>query len=271
MNAAEIVDTTIAATIIANYLIVAIMEGISSIAHLVPQFMLGAAGFGGSPQASGQTGGTSAGNSTGHAADIGKAVASALDKGATLARTLAGYQRRADNWAEAATEAKIQMDQVTVQLAGLQLAAQIAQLNQENHQEQIDNLQKQIDFANIRFTSQGLYDWMAGLLATTYFQSYQLAYQMCKQVERCYQFELGIGDSSFIQFGYWDSLYKGLLAGETLNHDLRRMEASYLQQNSRRYELSRYVSLGLLDPGAFQQLLVTGACDFTIPDVAVRQ
>ena len=36
-------------------------------------------------------------------------------------------------------------------------------------------------------------------------------------------------DSSFIQFGYWDSLHKGLLAGETLNHDLRRMQASYLR------------------------------------------
>ena len=89
---------------------------------------------------------------------------------------------------------------------------------------------------------------MVSSLSATYFQSYQLAYQMCKQVERCYQFELGIQNSSFIQFGYWDSLYKGLLAGETLNHDLRRMQASYLQQNARRYELSRYVSLGILNP-----------------------
>ena len=112
---------------------------------------------------------------------------------------------------------------------------------------------------------------MAGVLSATYFQSYQLAYQMCKQLERCYQFELGIQDSSFIQFGYWDSLYKGLLAGETLNHDLRRMQASYLQQNARRYELSRYVSLGQLDPNALQQLLVAGQCDFKSRRVAVRQ
>ena len=265
-NAGETVDSTIATVILANDAIVAIMEGISSIAHLVPQFMLGAAGFGGSPQAGGQTGGTSAGHSTSHAAEVGKAVVTALEKGATLARTQAGYQRRADNWAEAAAEATIQMSQATAQLASLQLATQIAQLNQQNHQEQIDNLQKQIDFANTKFTSQDLYDWTAGLLAATYFQSYQLAYQMCKQVERCYQFELGIQDSSFVQFGYWDSLHKGLLAGETLNHDLRRMEASYLQENSRRYELSRYVSLGLLDPGAFQQLLISGACDFVIPE-----
>ena len=104
------------------------------------------------------------------------------------------------------------------------------------------------------------------MLSTTYFQSYQLAYQMCKQLERCYQFELGIQDSSFIQFGYWDSLHKGLLAGETLNRDLRRMQAAYLQQNARRYELSRYVSLGQLDLNALRQLLVTGQCDFSLPE-----
>ena len=119
----------------------------------------------------------------------------------------------------------------------------------------MDDIQKQIDFLNVKFTSDGLYDWMVGSLSATYFQSYQLAYQLCKQVERGYQFELGILDSSFIQFGYWDSLHKGLLAGETLNHDLRRMQASYLEQNARRYELSRYVSLDALNPTPHRRLL----------------
>lgn len=197
---------------------------------------------------------------------MGKAVAAALDKSATLAGKLGSYERRMDSWGEGAAEAQIQITQAQAQLDSANLGLQIAQLNQTLHQEQIDNIQKQIDFLNQKFTNDGLYDWMAGSLATTYFQSYQLAYQLCKQLERCYQFELGVRDSSFIQFGYWDSLYRGLLAGETLNHDLRRMEASYLQQNARRYELSRYVSLGALSPTALQQLLVTGACDFSLPE-----
>jgi hypothetical protein len=127
-------------------------------------------------------------------------------------------------------------------------------------------LQKQIGFLTGKFTNQDLYDWMVGRLADTYFQSYKLAYRLCKQVERCYQFELGIQDSAFIQFGYWDSLRKGLLAGEILNHDLRRMQSSYFDQNRRRFELSRYISLGMLDPAALQRLLVTGACDFDLPE-----
>ena len=51
----------------------------------------------------------------------------------------------------------------------------------------------------------------------------------------CYQpggrHELGLSDSVFIRFGYWDSLKKGLLAGERLGHGLKRMEAAYLEQN----------------------------------------
>jgi hypothetical protein len=35
--------------------------------------------------------------------------------------------------------------------------------------------------------------------------------------------ELG-DDTNFIQFGYWDNLKKGLLAGERLAHDLKRMD-----------------------------------------------
>ena len=155
--------------------------------------------------------------------------------------TIGNLQASQDNCDEASRRPKrrSRSTQANTQIAGANLALQIAQQNQALHQEQIDNLQKQIDFLNDKFTNDSLYDWMASSLSATYFQSYQLAYQMCKQVERCYQFELGIQDSSFIQFGYWDSLHKGLLAGETLNHDLRRMQSSYLQQNARRYELSR--------------------------------
>ena len=70
----------------------------------------------------------------------------------------------------------------------------------------------------------------------------------------------------FIQFGYWDSLHKGLLAGETLNHDLRRMQSSYLEQNARRFEISRFVSLARWIPARLRTLLETGACDFDLPN-----
>jgi hypothetical protein len=44
------------------------------------------------------------------------------------------------------------------------------------------------------------------------------------------------------------------------------MQASYLEKNVRRLELSRFVSLAALDPAALQSLLANGACDFELPE-----
>ncbi len=266
MNAGEIVETVITLLNVVDDAIVGGSEGMAAVAALIPQFTIGISGFGGTPHVSMAIGGSQIHSSLASGANVIKAVEAALTKAATLAREQGAYSRRQDNWNEAAAEAQIQITQANDQLNAANFALQIAQQNQNLHQEQIDNIQKQIDFLNDKFTNDSLYDWMAGSLSATYFQSYRLAYQMCKQVERCYQFELGIFDSSFIQFGYWDSLYKGLLAGETLSHDLRRMQASYLQQNARRYELSRFISLGVINPAALQNLLVNGVCDFDLAE-----
>jgi hypothetical protein len=136
----------------------------------------------------------------------------------------------------------------------------------------IDNLQQQIDFLTNKFTNSDLYDWMVSKLSDVYFQSYRMAYAMAKRAERDYQYELALPNATFIQFGYWDSLHKGLLAGESLMTDLLRMQASYLDLNVRRYEISRIISMATLPPiqGAAQppivQLLQTGACDFELPE-----
>ena len=102
-----------------------------------------------------------------------------------------------------------------------------------------------------------------------YFQTYQLAFDMAKQAERCLAFELGEPDGadSYIRFGYWDSLKKGLLAGEQLAHDLQRLELAHLEKNVREYELTKHVSLAALDPLAFITLKETGKCErLTIPE-----
>jgi hypothetical protein len=57
-----------------------------------------------------------------------------------------------------------------------------------------------------------------------YFQTYQLICDINKRAEKEYCNELGLPSESFVQFGYWDNLKKGLLAGDKLFHDLRQME-----------------------------------------------
>jgi len=106
---------------------------------------------------------------------------------------------------------------------------------------------------------------MIDQLSDTYFQSYKLAYVLAKRAERTAQFELA-SDATFIKFGYWDSLSKGLLAGDKLYHDLKRMEAAFLDSNRREFELTKHISLGLIDPIALIQLMEAGECFVEFPE-----
>ena len=136
----------------------------------------------------------------------------------------------------------------------------------QNHDLHVENVQQADEFLRSKFTNRELYDWMVAQVSGIYFQAYQLDYEVAKRAERCYRHELGLADSNFIRFGYWDSLKKGLLAGERLAHDLRRLEAAYLDQDRREYELNRTVSLGLLDLLALVRLKQTGECFVDLPE-----
>src|SRR5262249_7235598 len=117
-----------------------------------------------------------------------------------------------------------------------------------------------------KFTNQQLYTWLTGQLSSIYFQSYKLAVDVSRRAERAYQYELGLLDSDFIQFGYWDSLKKGLLCGEQLHQDLKRMDAAYLEGNRREYEITKHISLLALDPLSLIMLKETGQCDVSLPE-----
>jgi hypothetical protein len=268
-NAWETTSVALHADAVLIKTIGAALQTTGGVTSLTADFALGGAGVGGTPLFHATFGGSALGRAA-HMAGLGySGVGDLMELLSSWAKTASDWIRRQQGWDEAAAEAQIQINQANDQIHDAEFALQIAQQNQVLHQEQIDNIQKQIDFLTDKFTSNSLYDWIVSSLSATYFQSYRLAYQMCKQVERCYQFELGVQDSSFIQFGYWDSLHKGLLAGETLNHDLRRLQASYLALNQRRFELSRFVSLGSLTTASgnpLQDLLVKGSCDFDLTE-----
>ena len=99
-----------------------------------------------------------------------------------------------------------------------------------------------------------------------YFQCYQMAYGLAKRAELPFRFDLGLTDSNYIQFGYWNSLQKGFLAAEGLYSDLKSMEIAYLDQNVREYEITKSISLLLLDPLALITLKETGMCFITLPE-----
>ncbi len=130
----------------------------------------------------------------------------------------------------------------------------------------MDSTYKVEEFLRDKYTNQDLYNWMVGQVSGIYFQAYQLAYDLAKRAERALQFELGLEECNYIQFGYWDSLRKGLLAGEKLYFDIKRMETAYLEKNKRNYEITKNISLRQLDPLALLTLKATGSCEVTLPE-----
>jgi hypothetical protein len=185
----------------------------------------------------------------------------------SMAATLGGYTRRMDDWKFQTTSSQKELEQLDKQVLSAEIRLAIAEKELSNQQLQIDNNNEADEFMRSKFTNQELYDWMIGQLSTVYFQSYQLVYDLAKKAEQCFQYELGEYDNtSFVQFGYWDSLKKGLLSAEKLQYDLRRMESAYYDSNAREFELTRHVSLVMMNPKAILSLRKTGTCTFVIPE-----
>jgi len=238
----------------------------ASIISLLPDIDLGASGFGGTPLAKFKIGGLNLGQSSKLAADILSFLALMSTNDATMASIKGGQDRRWDDWKFQESSAKQELVQIDEQIKAAELRIKIAKKELSNQELQIKNSNEVNDFMRSKYTNKELYQWMLGQISQVYFQSYQLAYDLAKRAERCYRFELGIQDSNFIKFGYWDSLKKGLLSGDKLQYDLRRLESSYLEENRRELELTKHISLALLDPLALIKLRETGKCFFNLPE-----
>jgi hypothetical protein len=176
------------------------------------------------------------------------------------------YILRAVDWTLQFNLAAKEIMQIDQQITALTIRKEIAEKDLENHVKQIENARYIEDYMRNKYTNQELYSWMVGQISAIFFRAYEFAYDVAKRAERAYKFELGLKDSNFIQFGYWDNLKKGLLAGEKLSQDIKRMEVAYLEQNKREYEITKHISLAELDPMALAQLKQTGECFVSLSD-----
>jgi hypothetical protein len=180
---------------------------------------------------------------------------------------IASWQRRRDDWVHQSKTTVEDIRQLDKQIAALEIRKAIAEKELENHRKQIDHTREIDDYIrHQKFSRESLYSWMESQLASVYFTAYQLAYDQAKRAERALRFELGDDSTNFIQAGHWDGLHNGLLAGERLAQDLRRMEVAHLERNRRELEITKHISLLQLDPLALIQLRATGTCEITIPE-----
>lgn len=238
----------------------------SSIARALPEVDLGASGWAGTPVFKLRYGGSNIGAALEAFSRFMNIMATITNAKASMSATMGGYKRRADEWKLQENLADREIKQIDKQIAAAEIRIVISETDLQNHDHQIEHTQEVEAYLRDKYTNQELYQWMVSQVSSLFFQAYQLAYQAAKKAEKAYQFERGITSSNYIQFGHWDSLKKGLLAGERLYLDLKRLEMAYQDQNAREYELTKQISLLHLDPLALIAIKTTGRCTISLPE-----
>jgi hypothetical protein len=242
------------------------MEAIAGILNLLPNVAADGKPFG---IGAGMTfGGSNFGAATSALAKVPQIVGSVFAHNAAQAAQMASYIRREQEWTLQANLAAKEIIQLDKQITSADIKIQISEKELSNHKQQIENSKQVEQYLKDKFTNQELYQWMKEQLFAVYKQSFNMAYDMAKKVEKCYQYELGIEPTNFIQYGYWDNTMQGLCAGEKLQLALRQLEKSYIEENKRELELTKNVSMALLNPLELEELRTTGKCFLTLPEEA---
>jgi hypothetical protein len=195
---------------------------------------------------------------------------------ANKAAKIGSYARREQEWAYQSNLAAFEITQIFKQLRAAQIREAIAEREWTNHQQQIRNAEEIEHFLSgeataigdakhTKTSTQALYTWMRREVKGLYAQCFQLAFDVAKKAERALQHELGDSNLTFLQYGYLAGK-EGLLAGEKLHFDIKRMEMAYHDLNRREYELTKHISLLQVAPEELLRLRMTGRCEVWLPE-----
>jgi beta-phosphoglucomutase-like phosphatase (HAD superfamily) len=243
------------------------VDAVTAILHYLPTVTAAAHPFGAGVDV---TWGTA--NITGYLSSLSgllKSSADVVNRRAARVGRVAGYGRREQDWAFQSGLAAGEIGATLKQLRAAQIREFIAKREYESHQKQIVQAEEIADFLTDerrgKTTNKNLYSWMRREVQALHSQSFQLAFDVAKKAERALQHELGDTDLTYLKYNY-PSGKEGLLAGEKLHLDLKRMEIDYHDRNRREYELTRNISLLQVNPLGLLQLRMTGRCTLTLPE-----
>ena len=169
-------------------------------------------------------------------------VAGILSHSASLASTVAQYQRRQEDWELQKNMADWDTQQIKTQIEAAKVRMDLAKAELDVHHKSLEQSRQVEQFYKDKFTNKDLYQWMVGRLSGLYFQTYKIALEMAYSAQKAYQYELN-KDDTYLQPTYWDSYKKGLLAGESLMLGLNQLEKAYLDGSDRRLEIEKIISL----------------------------
>ncbi|MFD0822757.1 hypothetical protein ACFQ0D_31540, partial [Micromonospora zhanjiangensis] len=244
-----------------------VSEGIAQGIGMTPDFWLGVAGIAGTPLQFQQFplgNKLAAGFST--AARIMNGLADIANITGGLSLTEGGWERREDEWRQQVQVISIELEQVERQILGAERRRDAALRDINVQQQQAEQAADVQDFLRDKFTNAQLYLHLQRETAGLHRRLYDLTVQAALRAQRAFTVERATSRHTFLPAESWDGGERGLLAGERLLVALRQMEAAYLEENCREYELTKHLSLRVDFPLAFLQLQQTGRCEIDVPE-----
>ncbi|PYC65368.1 toxin [Micromonospora arborensis] len=203
------------------------------------------------------------------AGDISGIVAAWERDQAGMAARTASYERRADEWLLQYNLAAHDLASIGRQILTSILAEQVTRHDYLITKQQVADTQEADRFLRSKFSNEELYAWTQGEVSRLYYEYYRFAIDTARKAEQAMKRELmrpEVDAQDFVKFNYWDGGRRGLLSGEALQLDVKRMQLAYHENNKREYELTRHVSLRRLAPVALLALKTTGSCRVTVPE-----
>jgi hypothetical protein len=144
-----------------------------------------------------------------------------------MAATMAGYERREDEWKLQVRLARKEIDQFTHQSLALRIWLVMAERELDNLRKQIERAEEIDGFLRGKFTNQQLYAWQSTQLAALHHEAYRLALDLAMKAQAAAELELGMepGEIAINRPVHSDTTYMRLTAGEELARDLNRLDA----------------------------------------------
>jgi hypothetical protein len=238
LNSLEITDLALRGVSAVFQRVAMGIQGLTIVAYLAPN-IFGLA-----------DGGMQFGEAVNAGVQIADKTAGIFNEAAGMISTIAQYQRRREDWQLQRDTTQYEIEQIQKSILADQVRMAILTRELEIHQQTIQQADEYEDFLKTKFSNEDLYQWMVGRLSMLYFQTYQMALDLAMVTQQVYQNELDRSDL-FLNFDYWDSRNKGLLAGEALLLALQQMEKAYIDNSERYLEIEKTVSLLHLDPQKF--------------------
>jgi hypothetical protein len=215
----------------------------------------------------------------GSLAQASQATASALQTAASIASTLAAFERRQQEWrfqrSLAEQDVRIGRQQITLAKDHERIVGQeraIAEL-------QTEHASAVVDFLSTKFTNAELFAWMSNVLEGAYHYFLQQATAMAQLAALQLAFERQGSPPPFIQADYWDAPNdsvlsptdgrgpdrRGLTGSARLLQDIFQLDQYAFQTDRLKEKRSKTISLVQLFPGEFQRFRETGVLRFETP------